>query len=172
MATTNTNNASGDQQGTETAPETPELGAGTGAPADAPNSPEGNGDGQETSPDDDPTDATAAGLRAEAAKYRTRAKAAEARAESAERAIVQHALATTQLDQRLWDAAGVDLDTLRDESGALSVQRVTTRAAELRAEFGLAPTGVPKPNVQQGNPPGGEPKPTGMASAFAHPQRR
>ncbi len=144
------------------APETPD-------PADTPDAGSEADPGQEESGQDDPADddATDPALkkaRQEAAATRVKLREAEARADAAEQAIVNHALEAAGLDRRLWDAGGVDLDSLRDEAGALSVAAVTTAAGKVRSEFGLPKSGVPQPNPQQGTPPAG--RGTGFADAF------
>ncbi|TXI59959.1 hypothetical protein [Mycolicibacter arupensis] len=117
--------------------------------------------------DDGTTDPALKKARQEAAATRVKLREAEARADAAEQAIVNHALEQAGLDQRLWQAGGVELDSLRDEQGALTVAAVYEAAGKIRQEFGLGRPGVPQPNSQQGNPPGGRPKPeSGFADAF------
>lgn len=123
---------------------------------------------QDDPADDDGTDAADPALkkaRQEAAATRVKLKAETARADAAEQAIVNHALEQAGLDQRLWQAGGVELDSLRDESGVLSVAAVTTAAGKVRVEFGLGRPGVPQPNPAQGLPAAGRPEP-GFADAF------
>lgn len=114
--------------------------------------------------DDGTTDPALKKARQEAAATRVKLREAEARADAAEQAIVNHALEAAGLDRRLWDAGGVELDSLRDEQGALTVAALVEAAGKVRQEFGLGRPGVPQPNPAQGLP-GGRPK-SGFADAF------
>jgi hypothetical protein len=126
----------------------------------------GQGDPADDDGQDDGTaDPALKKARQEAAATRVKLREAEARADAAEQAIVNHALEAAGLDRRLWDAGGVELDSLRDDQGALTVAALVEAAGKVRAEFGLGSPGVPQPNPQQGSPSGGRPE-SGFADAF------
>lgn len=124
----------------------------------------GQDDPADDGQDDGTTDPALKKARQEAAATRVKLREAEARADAAEQAIVNHALEAAGLDRRLWDAGGVELDSLRDDQGALTVAALVEAAGKVRQEFGLGRPGVPQPNQQQGLP-GGRPK-SGFADAF------
>ncbi len=132
---------------------------------------------EETQPTADPDDDQdePKSPNAEAAKWRTKFRAAEqerdrlaARITGIEQTVIHHAIVAAGIDPRLWELSSIDLDELRGDDGYLDVRAVNERALDIRREvYGAGP----KPNPQQGNPSRG-PATSGIANYIQESQRQ
>lgn len=91
----------------------------------------------------------AAKLRHQRNQARTERDELAARLEAVETKLLGHALATANLDPRLWEVSEQKLDDYRDDDGHLNLTALTERAQAIKTELGL---GGPRPNPQQGLP--------------------
>ncbi|WP_454162872.1 hypothetical protein [Gordonia iterans] len=108
----------------------------------------------------------AAKLRHQRNQARTERDELAARLEAVETKLLGHALATANLDPRLWEVSDQNLDDYRDDDGHLNLTALTERAHAIKSELGL--TG-PRPNPQQGLP-GAPPRGT-LEAAFDYRQQ-
>ncbi|TXH18674.1 MAG: hypothetical protein E6R06_26145 [Mycobacterium sp.] len=104
----------------------------------------------------------------EAAKWRTKLRAAEAERDqlrdqlaAADQNVIDHAVTDAGIDPRLWELSNVNLDELRHDTGHLDIAAVLARAKQIRTEVYTGP----KPNPQQGIPSSASPR-TGLADVF------
>lgn len=110
--------------------------------------------------DQDTEDAKAPKDVNEARKYRKRAQEAEAARDLAQAQLhnLRHQLVTEEasahhrVNPELFTAAGINIDTLFTEDGALDHNKVTDTCAEIREKFGIPEQKKYRDNPLQGSP--------------------